>query len=56
MLLCKHQPWNYSFILYHVLPRQALITIYKAFISPYLDNRNIPYDKALNVLFHQKIE
>ena len=42
--------------LQHVLPRQALITIYKSFIRPYLDYGDILYDKASNESFHQKIE
>ena len=42
--------------LQHVLPRQALITIYKSFICPYLDYGDILYDKAFNESFHQKIE
>ena len=42
--------------LQHVLPRQALITIYKSFLRPYLDNGDILYDKAFNESFHQKIE
>ena len=42
--------------LQHVLPRQALITIYKSFIRPYLDYGDILYDKAFNESFHQKIE
>ena len=40
--------------LQHVLPRQALITIYKSFI--YLDYGDILYDKAFNESFYQKIE
>ena len=42
--------------LQHVLPRQALITIDKYFICPYLYYGNILYDKAFNESFHQKIE
>ena len=42
--------------LQRVLPRQALITIYKSFIRPYLDYGDILYDKAFNESFHQKIE
>ena len=42
-LLCQLQP---------VLPRQALITIYKSFIRPYLDYGDILYDKAFNESFH----
>ena len=42
--------------LQHVSPRQALINIYKSFIRPYLDYRDILYDKAFNQSFHQKIE
>ena len=42
--------------LQHVLPRQALVTIYKSFIRPDLDYGNILYDKLFNESFHQKIE
>ena len=40
--------------LQHVLSRQALITIYKSFIHPYLDYEDILYDKAFHESFHQK--
>ena len=42
--------------LQHVLPRQALITIYKSFTHPYLNYRDILYDKAFNESFHHKNE
>ena len=42
--------------LQYVLPRQALITIYKSFTRPDLDYGDILYDKAFNESFHQKIE
>ena len=42
--------------LQHVLPRHALITIYKSFIRPYLDYGDILYDKTFNESFHQKIK
>ena len=38
--------------LQHILPRHALITIYKSFIRPYLDYGDILYDKAFNASFH----
>ena len=38
------------------LPRQALITIYKAFVRPHLDYGDVLYDQALNNLFHAKME
>ena len=37
-------------------PRQALITIYKAFVRPYLDYGDILYDQAYNASFYQKLE
>ena len=40
----------------NTLPRQALITIYKAFVRPHLDYVNILYDQAHNASFHQKLE
>ena len=39
-----------------VLPRSALLTIYKSFIKPHLDYRDIIYDKAFNKSFHAKLE
>ena len=46
-LLCKLQ---------HILPRHALITIYKYVIRPYLGYGHILYDKSFNASFHQEIE
>ena len=42
--------------LQHILPIQALITIYKSFICLYLDYEDIFYNKAFNESFHQNIE
>ena len=42
--------------LQNVLPRSALITIYKSFIRPHLDYGDIKYDKAFNESFHAKLE
>ena len=39
-----------------LLPRSALIAIYKAFVIPHLDYGDTLYDKAYNVPFHQKLE
>ena len=38
------------------LPRQSLVTVYKAFIRPHLDYGDIIYDQTYNESFHQKIE
>ena len=38
------------------LPRQSLVTVYKAFIRPHLHYGNIIYDQTYNDYFHQKIE
>ena len=46
-LLCK---------LLNLLPRTALITIYKAFVRPHLDYGDILYDQAFNLSFQQKLE
>ena len=40
----------------NALPRQVLITIYKAFVRPHLDYGDIIYDQAYNASFHQKLE
>ena len=45
--LCKFQ---------NILPRSALLTIYKCFVRTHLDYGNIIYDEAFNNSFHQKIE
>ena len=42
--------------LQNVLPRSALLTIYKSFIRPHLDYGDIIYDQAYNASFHQKLE
>ena len=42
--------------LHNTLPRQALITIYKAFVRPLLDYGDTLYDQAYNASFHQKLE
>ena len=42
--------------LQNILPRSALLTIYKRFIRPHLDNGDIIYDQAYNASFHQKLE
>ena len=42
--------------LQNTLPRQALITICKAFVRPHLDYGDILYDQVYNASFHQKLE
>ena len=36
----------------NLLPRQALITIYKAFVRPHLDYGDVLYGQAFNNSFH----
>ena len=38
--------------LQNLLPRAALITIYKAFSRPHLDYGDILYDQVYNISFH----
>ena len=38
------------------LPRQSLVTVYKAFIRPHLDYEDIIDDQTYNESFHQKME
>ena len=40
----------------NLLPRQALVTIYKTFVRPFLDYGDVLYDQAFNNSFHAKIE
>ena len=42
--------------LQNLLPRTALITIYKAFVRPHLDYSDILYDQAFNLSFQHKLE
>ena len=39
-----------------LLPRQVLVTIYKAFIRPHLDYGDVVYDQASNNSFQAKME
>ena len=43
-------------IVQNLLPRSALITIYKVFVRAHLDYGDIHYDQAYNMTFHQKLE
>ena len=40
----------------NLLPRQALVTIYKTFIRSHLDYGDVLYDQAFNNSFHAKME
>ena len=40
----------------NILPRSALLTIYKTSIKPHIDYGDIIYDQAYNASFHQKLE
>ena len=42
--------------LHNILPRSALLIIYKSFIRPHLDYGDITYDQAYHASFHQKLE
>ena len=42
--------------LQNLLPRSALLTVYKSFIRPLLDYGDIIYYKAFNESFHEKLE
>ena len=46
-LLCKLQS---------LLPRAALITVYKALVKSHLDYGDVLYDQAFNASFHEKLE
>ena len=39
-----------------MLPREALITIYKAFVRPYLDHGDVLFDQAFNASSHENLE
>ena len=40
----------------NLLPRQAVVTIYKAFVRPHLDYSDVLYDQAFSNSFHAKME
>ena len=42
--------------LHNILPRYALLTIYKSFAGPHLNYGDIIYDQAYTASFHQKLE
>ena len=42
--------------LHNILLRQALLTIYKAFVRPHLDYGEVTFDDIRNKTFHQKLE
>ena len=42
--------------LHNILPRSALLTIYKSFIRPHIDYGDIIYDQTYNASFHQKLD
>ena len=42
--------------LHNILPRSALLTIYKSFIRPHLHYGDIIYYQAYDASFHQKLE
>ena len=42
--------------IHNLLPRSALITLYKVFARPYLNYGNILYDQAYNMSFYNKLE
>ena len=42
--------------LQNILPRQALLTIYKSSVRPHLDYGDIIYDQPKNESFCQKLE
>ena len=39
-----------------ILPREPLLTIYKSFVRPHLDYRDVIYDQHYNNSFRQKLE
>ena len=42
--------------LYHYMPRDSLVTIYKSFIRPHLDYADVIFDKPSNATFSNRIE
>ena len=44
------------FKLHNIMPRSALLTIYKDFVRPHLNYGSIIHDQAYNATFRQKLE
>ena len=42
--------------LQNLLPRSALITLYKSFIRPHLNYGDVIYEQAFSSSFHEKLE
>ena len=42
--------------LYHYIPRDSLVTIYKSFIRPHLDYADVKFDKRSNATFSDRLE
>ena len=42
--------------LYHYMPHDSLVTIYKSFIRPHLDYADVVFDKPSNATFSNRIE
>ena len=42
--------------LFHIIPRDSLINIYKSFVRPHLDYGDFIYDKLNNAYFTSNIE
>ena len=42
--------------LQNLLPRTALITIYKVFVRFHFEDGDVLYDQAFNLFYHQKLE
>ena len=56
-LLCKlNKTLGLIRKLRNLLPRSALITLYKAFVCPHLDYGPIPYDQVHHEHFNEKLE
>ena len=56
-VLCKiNKTIGFIRTLQNLLPRSALVTLYKAFVRPHLDYGDILYDQAHNESLHLKLE
>ena len=42
--------------LYHYMPRDSVVTIYKSFMRPHLDYADVIFDKASNPTFSNRVE
>ena len=55
-MFLRHYRKNILWKLHNILQGPALLTIYKYFIKPHVDDGDIIHDQAYNLSLHQELE